>query len=191
MKIVDNIGTSKRFSPRNIFLAPEGNFWEVVVFKLAEQEYGLQLTNVVEIIRMIAITRIPEPEDKVEGIINLRGEIVPLIDLRKFLGLPARPYTLNTHIVIVRVNGKTIGLVVDSVTKVLPVARENIKPPRQIVPHSRYLSGVAKTNGHLLLILDINSILKTLDNGNGLSDKFQAQANAGETFWAEMGVSKN
>ncbi len=135
---------------------------ELVVFKLRDQEYGLWLSNVTEIVRIVAITPLPEADRLVEGIINLRGEIVPVLDLNRCLGIEPTPYTLDTHIIIVQVEEQKIGLIVDCVTKVARIPGGVIKSSQQIASNGNHLLGVAKVNDCLLIILDIFSIFRQM-----------------------------
>lgn len=170
------IGRKETSSVSSLPVAAENDVVEMVVFKLGEQPYGLGLERVVEIIRMIAITPVPESEAGIEGVINLRGEIVPVLDLRRNLNLETIPFTLSTQIIIVQVDGRKIGLVVDSVTKVTNVLEGAVMPSQQIAPNGKHLLGVAKTTDYLLLILDVNSISRQMREV--LIDKVDAQENS-------------
>ena len=143
-------------------LSKEQETLETVILKTDRQLYGLPLKNVVEIIRMVAITPIPEAGRGIEGVINLRGEVVPVLDLRKCLGLEVKPYTLNTHIIITQTDGRNLGLVVDGVAKVADIPKHNIRPSQQLSPSSKHILGVAKTGDGLLIILKIASILRQI-----------------------------
>ncbi|MBI4743892.1 MAG: purine-binding chemotaxis protein CheW [Actinobacteria bacterium] len=128
-------------------------------FFLAEEKYGIAVNKVYKIVRMIEITHLPKMPEFIEGIINLRGSVIPVIDLRKRLGLPQKEYTLSTPIVITEIQNKIIGIVVDSVSSVLGLREENIEIPTELIPFSNYLRGVGKLENELLLILDMDKLI--------------------------------
>ena len=119
---------------------------QLVVFNLSNEDYGVDIANVEGIVKMQAITNVPRAPSFVEGIINLRGEVLPVIDLRKRLGLPQGKTNKDTRIVNVEVDGTKIGMVVDAVSEVLRVPEEDIEPPSPIVTtiHSTFITGIAK-----------------------------------------------
>jgi purine-binding chemotaxis protein CheW len=136
---------------------------QLVGFVIGDEMFGVNILTVQEIIRDSAITAIPDAPDFLEGVINLRGSIIPVIDLRKRLKL-VEPNQLpqNSWIIILTVDGRTTGFVVDRVTKVLTVPAESIKPPPDIVLaglKSQYVRGVCKLDQRLLVILDFSRIL--------------------------------
>jgi purine-binding chemotaxis protein CheW len=126
---------------------------------LAEEKYGIDVHKVHRIIRMVEITHIPRMPGFMEGIINLHGNIIPVVDLRKRLGLALKQYTLSTPIIITETRNQIIGIVVDSVSSVLSLKQENIKAPTESIPSSNYLKGVGKLGGELLLILDLDKVV--------------------------------
>jgi len=137
-------------------LAEERQF---VVFKLAEENYGLPIDQVREINRLTEITRLPQTPQFVEGIINLRGGIIPIIDLRKRLMLPASN-TDNTRIIVVDVEDHSVGIIVDYVTEVLHLSSDNIDaPPPSLVIDAAYLEGIGKIDNRLVMLLKIDKIL--------------------------------
>ncbi len=134
---------------------------QLVVFELAGESYGLDIGAVNTIIRMQAITHVPRAPEFVEGVINLRGSIIPVVDLRKRFGLNAYEETKASRIVVVETAGGAFGLIVDAVTETLSLSREVIEPPSSIVStaDSHYLRGVAKLEERLIILLDIERIL--------------------------------
>lgn len=136
---------------------------QVVVFKLANEEFGVDIASVREIIRYTEITQLPETPEYVEGVISLRGEVLPVIDLRKRFGIPSEKTTEQTRIIIVEMNGSLVGLIVDAVTEVLSLSAESIQPPPQSVAGLRrgFLQGIGKLDDRLIIILRVDKILSS------------------------------
>ncbi len=133
---------------------------QVVSFRLGSEEYGLEILRVQEIIRMVGLTRVPNSRKFIEGVINLRGKVIPILGLRKRFGLEARESDRGTRIIVVEVAGEVIGFEVDSVSEVLRIPVETIEPPPRLSRHNNeYVSGVGKLQDRLLLLLDINRVL--------------------------------
>ncbi len=135
--------------------------YQMVSFILNNEEFGVDILKVQEIIKMVELTRVPNAPDFVEGVINLRGRIVPVIDLRKRFGLPSGEVDKNTRIVIASVNDLVVGFLVDKVREVLRVPKSVIEPPPDLTTsiHTDYITGVAKLEDRLLIILDLERIL--------------------------------
>jgi len=133
---------------------------QFLTFKLDEQEYGLDIANVVQVVRMVALTRPPKAPDYVEGMFNLRGKVIPVIDMRKRYGLPGKPYDLDTQLLIAKANGRTLAIAVDVVSEVLTIPEDNLESPDQIGPDLEYLAGVGKVGDRLILILDPDTLLQ-------------------------------
>ena len=136
---------------------------QLLTFKLDDQEYALDIANVVQVVRMVAITRAPKAPDFVEGMVNLRGKVIPVVDIRKRCGLATKPYDLNTQLLIARADGRMMALIVDVVSEVLTMPTENIEPPSQIGPEMENLAAVGKLGDRLLLIIDPGTILAEAD----------------------------
>ena len=134
---------------------------QIVVFKLGQEEYGIPITQVQEINRLTTPTKIPKAPIFVEGVINLRGKIIPIVDLRKRFGLVQEEHSEESRIVVADIAGNTIGVTVDSVNEVIRIPTANIEPTPSIATNIRteYLSGVGKVNDRLLILLDLNKIL--------------------------------
>ena len=138
---------------------------QLVVFMLKQGdmvcEYGVPITQVQEIITMTRPTQLPQAPDFVEGIINLRGRIIPIIDLRKRFQMGTSDITNDTRSVVVEVEGQTVGIIVDEVSEVLRLANSDIEPAPAIIGGitAEYLTGVGKIEGRLLILLDMNKIL--------------------------------
>jgi purine-binding chemotaxis protein CheW len=137
---------------------------QLVGFRIGKELFGVDILMVQEIIRKVPITSVPNAPDFIEGVINLRGGIIPIIDLRKRLRLPTLDQGQNagTRILIVTVDSRTTGFIVDSVTKVMKIQTSDIEPPPEIVVaglKSKYISGVCKIDGNLLILLDFSQVL--------------------------------
>lgn len=138
--------------------------WEqLVVFDLATEFYGVDIGAVNTIIRMQEVTRIPRTPDFVEGVINLRGSIIPVIDLRKRFGLPAAEMTKSSRIVVVEAGDYMLGMIVDAVAETLRLPADAIEPPSPVVTtvDSAYIRGVGKHDNRLVILLDLGKVLTT------------------------------
>ncbi len=135
--------------------------FQLVSFRLAQEEYGIEITNVQEIILMGEITRVPQTLPYIMGLINLRSTVIPIVDLRLRFGLTQEESTDETRIMVVNVLDKTLGIVVDSVSEVLRVARKQISPPPPTISGlgKEYLTGLIKFEDRLLILLEISKIL--------------------------------
>ncbi len=134
---------------------------QLVSFQLGQEEYGVGITKVQEIILMGEITRVPETPAYIKGLINLRSTVIPIVDLRLRFGLPEQAPTEETRIMVVNVCGKTVGIVVDAVNEVLRISRDQIAPPPPTVAGvgREYLTGLVRLNKGLLILLDIDKLL--------------------------------
>jgi purine-binding chemotaxis protein CheW len=142
---------------------------QLVSFKIENEEFGVNIEEVQEIIRLPEITKVPRAPFFVEGVINLRGNILPVIDLRKRFDLEATRKTNATRIVVTNVDDKTTGIIVDSVSEVLRLPKDSIEPPPPIVAgiEAKYLRGIGKLNEgkRLLILLNLKEVL-TLREGD-------------------------
>jgi len=134
---------------------------QLVSFRLGQEEYGIEITRVQEIILMGDITRVPQTPSYIKGLINLRSTVIPIVDLRLRFGLAHDTSTDETRIMVVNVAGKTIGIIVDAVSEVLRISQEQIAPPPPTVAGlgREYLTGLVKLDKRLLILLDIDKIL--------------------------------
>ena len=135
---------------------------QFVVFKLGEECYGVEILQVQTIERMLELTSIPDAPDFVEGVTNLRGEVIPVVDLRKRFGLPDVEQTDQTRIITVKIQDMQIGMIVDEASEVVKVSEGAIEPPPTIVGElkSTYLEGVAKLENRLLVIIDLCKVFQ-------------------------------
>lgn len=139
----------------------DGVTLQFVGFRLDREEYGIPITTIQEIIVMKPITRIPQVPAAIEGLINLRGSVLPIINLRRLFGLPPKEFDDETRTVIVNVGGRTLGYVVDEVTQVMRIAADQIQPTPVAVASvaRRHIAGLARLDDRLLIILDIDKLL--------------------------------
>jgi purine-binding chemotaxis protein CheW len=134
---------------------------QVALFELGGETYGLDIGTVNEIIRMQQITRVPKAPVFVEGVINLRGKVTPVVDMGKRFGLKKADKTKNSRIVVVNISGTTIGIIVDKVTEVLRIPDSCIEPPSSVVSagDTDYLQGIAKLGERIVVLLDLAKVL--------------------------------
>jgi len=137
------------------------NELQIVVFKLGREDYGISILQVQEIKRLTDITRVPHAPDYITGVINLRGSVLPVIDLKKRLDLPAGDYMDSTRIVIVKVEDIIVGMIVDAVLEVTTLNTDSIEPPQTVVSgvNAQYLDGVGKLDDRLLILLNLETII--------------------------------
>ncbi|GAB1372126.1 chemotaxis protein CheW [Candidatus Kapaibacterium sp.] len=138
---------------------------QLVSFNIGEEEFGVDILKVQEIIRLVEITRVPNAPDFVEGVINLRGKVIPVIDLRKRLGLSSIAANSDTRIVVVEIDTKIIGFLVDCVNEVLRISKSITEPPPAIIAgiDADYITAIGKLEDRILILLDLEKILTTTD----------------------------
>ncbi|MFD1018204.1 chemotaxis protein CheW [Thalassobacillus hwangdonensis] len=134
---------------------------KVIVFQLKDEEYAVPVQQVGSIERIQPITRVPNTEDFVKGVINLRGVVTPILDLRSRFGLEETEHTESTRMIIVYLDDMEVGLIVDAANDVIDIPEEAIEPPPEVVGavEADYIRGVAKLERRLLVLLDLNRVL--------------------------------
>jgi purine-binding chemotaxis protein CheW len=134
---------------------------QLVSFNIANEEFGIDILKVEEIIRIISITQIPNTPDFIEGVVNLRGRVIPVINLRTRLGFDKKEFDNQTRVIVVEVNGMTLGFIVDSVKEVLRIPKSITEPPPAITSglNSDYITAVGKLENRLLILLDLEKVL--------------------------------
>ncbi len=137
------------------------NELQLVVFDLADEGYGVDIGAVREIIRLQEITQVPRTPEFVEGVINLRGKVIPVLDLRKRFGLTVEAESQDNRIVVVDIGDQDIGVIVDAVTEVLRIPTESVEPPASVITtaDSDYLLDIAKLDSRLIILLDLQKVL--------------------------------
>jgi purine-binding chemotaxis protein CheW len=153
--------TSALESKENQYGTDSGELLQLVSFNIGTEEFGVDILKVQEINRMVEITRVPQAPHYVEGVINLRGKVIPIIDLRKRFSLESKEHDKDTRIVVVDIGGHVMGMVVDSVSEVLRLPANTIEPPPEIVSgiDADYIKGVAKLDDRLLIFLDLTKVI--------------------------------
>jgi purine-binding chemotaxis protein CheW len=134
---------------------------QLVSFNIGEEEFGVDILKVQEINRMPEVTQVPNAPEYVDGVINLRGKVIPVIDLRRRFGIERREHDKNTRIVVVDLNGTVVGFVVDAVKEVLRIPRSVMEPPPSLTTdvNADYITGVGKLDDRLLILLDLERVL--------------------------------
>jgi purine-binding chemotaxis protein CheW len=145
----------------NIKTQLSGKTLQVVTFALGSEEYGVDIAQVQEINRMVTITHVPRAPQFMEGVINLRGQLIPIIDLRSRFGMDRAERTKNTRIVVTEIGSKRIGMVVDSVSEVLRIPVEQIEDAPDLVAgvDTEYIRGVGKMGDRLIIMLDLGRVI--------------------------------
>ncbi|WP_435009902.1 chemotaxis protein CheW [Tundrisphaera lichenicola] len=156
------IAANKESSPSS---ARTSATFQFVGFRLGGEDYAIAITKIQEIIVMKPITRIPQVPGFIEGLINLRGSVIPVVNLRTLFGLPRRELDDETRTIIVNVGDRTIGYIVDEVTQVMRIAGDQIQTaPVSITAVSKqHIAGLAQLEDRLLVILEIERLLKPED----------------------------
>lgn len=155
----------------------DGHDAQLVVFTLADEHFGLDINSVESIIKLQPITVVPRARAFIEGVTNLRGAVLPVVNLRKRFDMPVEQGSKDSRIVVVEVGNTTIGMIVDTVTEVLRVPQKNIAPPSPIVAtiDSNFITGIAKVDngpdapGRLIVLLDLEQLLSTEETTDSLN----------------------
>jgi purine-binding chemotaxis protein CheW len=134
---------------------------QLVTFSIGEEEFGVNILQVQEIIRTMDITKVPRAPEFVEGVINLRGKVIPIVDMRSRFGLESKEHDKYTRIIVIEIEMIIVGFVVDSVSEVLRIPANSVQPPPPVVAgmESDYIDGVGKLEDRLLILLDLDSLL--------------------------------
>ena len=134
---------------------------QVVVFELGSEDFGVSISSVESIIKMQAITKMPHSPSFVEGVTNLRGKVLPVVDLRRRFGLSPKEIDKNSRIIIINVNGIEVGMIVDGVSEVLTIPEQSVEPtpPIAMSIDSSFITGIAKIDQRLVILLDLGRVL--------------------------------
>lgn len=146
----------------------EGDLRELVAFTIDTEEFAIDIASVHEINRVVEITRIPNAPEHVQGVINLRGKIVPIVDMRELLGFEPKEARATSRIIVVEVGGMMLGFLVDSVSEVVRLPRSAVDEPPTFSSGvaSNYIDGVGKVDDRLLILLNLDSMFVP-SGGNG------------------------
>jgi purine-binding chemotaxis protein CheW len=133
---------------------------QIVICELGDEHYGLDIASVLEIIREQVVTPVPRAPSFVRGVINLRGRIIPVVDLRGRLGMPETEPTKDSRIIVAESGGTRIGLIVDSVSEVVMVPLESVEATPEVAAgeDAEYLRSIAKLGGRLVLLLELDGL---------------------------------
>jgi purine-binding chemotaxis protein CheW len=136
---------------------------QIVGFRIGRETFGLPISLVHEIVRPPEITNVPHAPEYVEGVMNLRGRIVPVIDLRRRFGGAAGENSRKNRVLVVDVESRAVGLIVDSASEVLKISDAQIEPPPNVLTDAAtsYVTGVAKYQGRLIILVDLKRILQS------------------------------
>lgn len=136
----------------------EGKF---LIFTIGNEDYGISIRNVTEIIGIQSVTELPDTPPFVKGVINLRGKVIPVIDVRLRFEIEERDYDDRTCIIVVNIEDVTVGLIVDSVAEVQDIPKENIEPPPRIKTssHGDFIQGLGKIDKDVKILLNIHRLL--------------------------------
>ena len=134
---------------------------QLVSFKIGEEEFGIDILKVHEINRMMNITKVPNAPFYVDGVVNLRGRVIPVINLRIKLSMERKEYDRNSRIIVVELGGKTIGFIVDEVSEVLRIPVNITEKPPEMVSgiNSAFITAIGKLDDRLLILLDLEKVL--------------------------------
>lgn len=136
--------------------------YQLVVFSIGNEEFGVEIGQVREIVRLVQITYLPKAPVFIEGVVNLRGQVLAVIDLAKRIGIESNPRTESTRIIVVEVESNTVGMIVDAVSEVLRLSSDDVDEVPMLVDTEvpeHYIRGVGKLKDRLLVLLDLNKIL--------------------------------
>ena len=134
---------------------------QFVAFRISDQTYAFRIEQIQEMVILTQVTRTPQVPEYVEGVANLRGSIIPIINLRKLFGLEPKPFDPDTRIIVVNVGSRTIGCTVDTVTQVVRIAKDMVQPAPETVTEggASYISGFARIQDELVVLLEVNELL--------------------------------
>lgn len=134
---------------------------QLVSFKIGAEEFGIDILKVNEINRMMTLTKVPNAPSFVDGVVNLRGRVIPVINLRTKLSLPRKEYDRNSRIIVVELEGRTIGFIVDEVSEVLRIPKNITEKPPEMVSgiNAAFITAIGKLEDRLLILLDLERVL--------------------------------
>ena len=136
---------------------------QIVCFKIGSEEYGIDILQVQEILKLPKVTKLPKSKPYIMGVIDLRGKVLPIVDLSKRFGIESNKLTENSRAIVVNIGGKKVGLGIDSVSHVIKVNAKDIEPPPPVVRgiSGKYIVGIAKMEDGFVVVLDINQMFSS------------------------------
>ena len=134
---------------------------QLVTFAVGSEKFGIDILHVEEIMKMVQITRLPGSPDVIEGIINLRGKVIPVMDIRMKMHLPRKEYDSDTRIIVTETKGETVGMIVDSVAEVLRMPASLTEPPPDTISgiDSRFVISIGKLENKMLILIDVEQLM--------------------------------
>ncbi len=146
----------------------EANHKKVIVFQLTDKEYAMAIDVVTTIEKVLSITRVPNTPSYVKGVINLRGVVTPIVDLRERFGMESKEVDEESRIIIISMTDYEVGIIVDSANDVVDISEDDIEPQPEVVGtvESEFISGVVKVDQHLLAMLNLEKVLAPLKRVN-------------------------
>ena len=145
-----------------------GELLQLVSFRMENEEFGVDIRNVQEINRMMEVTRVPGSPPGIEGVVNLRGKVIPVMNLRQRLGLESKEHDQRTRIMVMELSERTVGFVVDAVNEVLRIPKSTTEPPPEMDIQTRtdFIMAVGRLDDRLLILLDLEKLLNESDREN-------------------------
>ncbi len=142
-----------------------GDVLQLVTFRLGNEEFSVDILKVQEIIRLMELTRVPKAPEFIEGVINLRGKVIPVMDLRKRFAMPEAEDTSEARIIVVELESTPVGFRVDGVSEVLRLPADTVEPPPTMMSgvETEYIKGVGKLDDRLIILLDVEKVLTEKD----------------------------
>ncbi len=149
---------------------------QIVVFEAGSEHFGVGIASVESIIKLQAITRMPQAPRFVEGVTNLRGKVLPVIDLRRRFGLPPQEPTKDSRIIVISMDATEVGMIVDSVSEVLTIQDQNVEPTPALATSvdSKFITGIAKVDQRLVILIDLQKILSVQEQNELQQTALQA-----------------
>ncbi len=147
-------------TPQENSMETKNDILQLATFGLGEEEYAIEISTVQEINRMTEITKVPNSPPYIEGVMNLRGKIIPAVNLRKKFGLSEKNFDRHTRIMVVDIMDTMVGLIVDAVSEVLRISAETLEaaPAMTTGVNSKYIKGIGKINDRLIILLDLDNL---------------------------------
>ncbi len=140
---------------------PNDELLQLVSFTIGDEEFGVDILKVQEINRMVEVTRVPNSPPYIEGVINLRGKVIPIVDLRTRFSIPKKEWGKDTRIIVIELESKVVGFIVDAVREVLRIPQNITEPPPHMIAgiDAEYITAIGKLKDRMIILLDLECIL--------------------------------